>query len=195
MSTSKRLKPVNNPDTEANKDGDHFNKPEIWGCGTWFCLHTLAVHATTPEKIDEFIENLKIIISNLRCLKCKEHASAYVAEHPLEPYKDLRDKNNKIIGMQKYIWQFHNNVNTRLQKPLVDWETAYAMYNTIDVGICASDCGSGSTSNEIQPLIPGEKSIAISSTQKAQRVRTALIYGSPQTLQKVQTGFRLTNGY
>lgn len=191
MSTNKRSKPVNMNDG-ASHDGDHFNEPTTFGPGIWFSLHCMSAHATTPEKIDDFIENFKTIISNLRCIKCRDHAMKYATDHPIEQYKNLKDKYDKMIGMQKYIWQFHNNVNSRLEKPQVDWETAYSMYNSPEAAVCASDCGGTS---EIQSLIPGEKSITMPSAQKTQRVRTALLYGTPQTLQKVQTGFRMVNGF
>ena len=43
--------------------------------------------------------------------------------------------------MFEYTWIFHNNVNSRLGKKLIDWETAYNMYSNPGSMVCTRSCG------------------------------------------------------
>ena len=48
------------------------------------------------------------------------------------------DGDNRMIGMFRWMWIFHNWVNSRLQKPLLGWETAISLYIDSE----CSECGS-----------------------------------------------------
>jgi hypothetical protein len=159
-----------------------LSDPKVFGSGTWFVLHLLATNANSPDKIDQYIETFKTIISNIKCGSCRLHAMQYFNDNPIDAYRDLVDNKGTLVGMAKYVWQFHNAVNTRLGKPLFDWETAYTMYATPDSGVCTTSCGEGSESNPsvIPTLIPN-------------RTRIGMLVGEPITLRKVpgHSGFRV----
>ena len=109
-------------------DATFPSDPDVFGPGTWFTIHTLAYNATTPLKMDSFIENIKLLAEKLPCKDCREHTLKYIKKNPLGDYKDIVDKFNRNIGMFKWTWLFHNDVNSRLGKNIVSWDVAYGMY-------------------------------------------------------------------
>ena len=87
---------------------------EIWSIPTWLFFHTIA------EKINEnfliaqkvqVVHIIKLICGNLPCPHCREHATAYCRNLKAE---NIRTKKNLI----DFFYVFHNQVNTRLGKPL-----------------------------------------------------------------------------
>lgn len=117
--------------------------PDVFGPGTWFNIHLLGIEATTPEKIRQYIDYIRLVTSRLPCGDCRVHATKYVEMSPPEHFVDIVDSNGKPIGMFKWSWMFHNTVNNRLGKSIVDWDTAYNMYQETDgsEGVCPIGCG------------------------------------------------------
>lgn len=84
-----------------------------WGNATWYLFHTLAeklkpqYSGNTPE----VFHLIQQICKNLPCPDCQEHA-----------IKTLRTVNSSNIRTREnlidFIWQFHNKVNARLNKPI-----------------------------------------------------------------------------
>lgn len=114
-------------------------EPKVFGPGTWFTIHTLALKARTRSEMDEFVSSLVHIISHLPCYDCINHATKYLKEHPIIKFYDVGDSKGRRIGMFIYTWKFHNDVNLRLGKPYLDMDTAYSMYTHIPE--CVGDCG------------------------------------------------------
>lgn len=86
---------------------------KVWGNSIWYLFHTLAekINATKfQEQKNNLFEIVKIICSNLPCPECSDHAS-----------KELRRVNINNINDKEtfklFLLEFHNRVNTRLQKP------------------------------------------------------------------------------
>ena len=119
------LKKVANP--------DHFSV-------LWYYMHKNAYNATTYQKKEEFERFLISLINDLPCNECKKHATKYVSEHPIRNFFNLRDERSGAeIGVFKYTWIFHNDVNRRLKKSEVDWFTALSMYSSSGEG--CDNCG------------------------------------------------------
>ena len=118
-----------------------ITKPDIFGPGIWFVMHTMAYQATTPEKIEAFVGFIHTMSETLPCIECRNHCSEYVRQNPPEKYR-LISQNGILIGMFKWSWLFHNTVNKRLNKSLIDWETAFAMYGA-DSEVCSLKCALG----------------------------------------------------
>ena len=112
--------------------------PKYIGPGTWSALHTMASNSKDPKV---FFEQLRIIVDNFKCMDCRKHAQEYLQEHPFDMYFTMKDSKGRLIGPARYMWEFHNTVNRRLGKPLLDWETAWNLYSQPDFGICAAGCG------------------------------------------------------
>jgi hypothetical protein len=89
--------------------------PEIFGPPLWFTLHNAAAHYNTnPSKEEQ--DMMKIFLISLPglipCLKCNQHTMKYLQTSDLN--KAVKNKNNLI----KFMLDFHNSVNQRLNKPL-----------------------------------------------------------------------------
>ena len=114
----------------------HLSDPKSWGPGVWFTIHLMAAKAVDTISKELFIDYLNVIIKNVPCLTCQEHATKYLRENPLIGY--LTDEDPQ--GLFRWTWIFHNFVNSRLHKPFVDWNTAYSMFYGSS-SICSGDCG------------------------------------------------------
>ena len=42
--------------------------------------------------------------------------------------------------MFKWSWKFHNSVNSRIGKPVLDWDTTYNLYSDPGVMVCTKSC-------------------------------------------------------
>lgn len=126
---------------ESGSIMEKITNPEIVGPGIWFTIHLMAYHATDPLKKQQFMEYMRMVVDNLKCEKCRMHAKRYLEEHPMEPYLNLKNMAGQDIGLFKWTWIFHNAVNSRLGKPILDWDTAYAMYSSPDFLVCKGSCG------------------------------------------------------
>lgn len=127
------------------KEITRMSDPKTFGPGQWQGIHIYASHATTDELKRAFMEYMQIIADNLKCDKCRQHAMDYLAKNPMKDYLNIKNADGVDIGMLKWTWIFHNSVNSRLGKPLMDWETCYAMYGDKTAGVCQKDCGDSVT--------------------------------------------------
>lgn len=118
-----------------------LSDPDSFGPGAWLVIHTLAFDAITNDKKKCFEETMKVIQRGLKCEMCKIHCGKYLKKHPMRDYWNVLDRKGKDIGMFKWTWAFHNAVNTRLGKPVMDWDTAYHLYSDSKDTVCTKDCG------------------------------------------------------
>lgn len=83
-----------------------------WGPITWFFLHTFSekIHENAFEKNKIIYLNLLYnLCTNLPCPMCSNHAKIYLISNN---FKNINNKNELRI----FFWNFHNNVNMRLNK-------------------------------------------------------------------------------
>jgi len=78
-------------------------------------------------------------LNRIPCLTCKQHSLEYLSKNPIKLFLGIKDINGEYIGMFKWTWQFHNNINEHLKKKYIDLNTAYLMYNHTS-NICTSSC-------------------------------------------------------
>lgn len=122
-----------------------LSDPTKFGPLMWYLIHNMSLQLDQ----DTFIRVLPIIIELIPCPNCRNHAKEYLSTNSLDLYKDIHNEDNgELVGMFKWTWKFHNDVNIRLNKPLVDFDVAYKMYNHNDrkdkdelVEACESLCG------------------------------------------------------
>lgn len=125
----------------SHNEEDKLSDPAKVGPGTWFSIHRMAIRAKTPEKKQAFIEFMTDICDNFKCLKCRGHCQAYIKTNPIGDFLNVKDeKSGEDIGMFKWSTIFHNAVNVRLGKPVMDYTTAYNLYSDSEFGVCAKDC-------------------------------------------------------
>ena len=89
---------------------------KTWGNNIWFLFHTLA-HKIKEDKFlenkDDLIFVLKNICNNLPCPECSKDANEKLNK---VNFNDIKTKEEyKIL-----IFNFHNYVNKKLNKPLFD---------------------------------------------------------------------------
>ena len=51
---------------------------------------------------------------------------------------NLINQDGEEVGFFKWSWIFHNAVNSRLEKPIISWETALSMYYSNTT--CSKNC-------------------------------------------------------
>lgn len=100
-------------------------EPNIWGPHYWATLHFISsTYDNNPNQsiksnMKNFIQSLPVF---LPCKECQDHAFDYIKQFNL----------NHVIQNRKelftFFFNFHNNVNKRLKKPLMSMEDALNKY-------------------------------------------------------------------
>lgn len=109
---------------QAHTKYSMITKPD-WARPIWFLIHFIAanlpLNLTQQQKI-----SFKALIVCLRyllpCEECRGHMSQYINSTEIDPYLDTR---NSVFT---WTFNFHNAVNKRLNKPLLDIKQAFVMY-------------------------------------------------------------------
>lgn len=112
----------------------------------WFTIHIMAKHADTIERKNQFIDYMYLLSAEFPCGKCRLHIQEYLKANPFEPFMNMVNEKGEDIGMFNWSWLFHNTVNIRLNKPYVDWDTAWQMYDS-GREVC-TNCGVSNLSND-----------------------------------------------
>lgn len=103
--------------------------PKVWGPSFWFVLHKGAAKypiKATPvcaSRMKGFILGIPFMVP---CEKCADHATAYINER-LNVLDDVVSGRDKLFN---FFVDFHNYVNLRYDKPLLNYEEAYKLYTT-----------------------------------------------------------------
>ena len=111
---------------------DPAKKPMKWGEPTWFLFHTLAEKIKQEyfnEYKHELFEIIKTICNTLPCPNCANHATEYMKKIY---FQNIRYKED----LQRMLWAFHNEVNTRKGFaifPFEDVSTKYSTANTRNI--------------------------------------------------------------
>ena len=110
------------------------NRPETIGPGEWIALTRVALKATNSEGRKRFKEYVKDLSLNFKCEICREHIVEYLNENP------IKYKNKDDLDAFQWVWQFHNTVNLRLGKPIIDFDDALEIHTGENSG-CDSCSG------------------------------------------------------
>ena len=100
--------------------------PELkcdWGPRGWYWLHAQAIdYPADPSKQNRITTHTRFweFVQTLPCPECRRHATDYVRAYPI----DLAD----TMSFQTWAWRFHNAVNRRLGKLLMDAASYRAAY-------------------------------------------------------------------
>ncbi len=88
-----------------------------WGPRAWYRLHTAAIffsHSPSEQErisVHNWIQNYA---STIPCQKCRWHARSYISQHP--------PSTNNSENLQSWMFNFHNIVNYRLDKPIIPYD-------------------------------------------------------------------------
>jgi len=103
-----------------------------WGPSIWYLFHTLSFKIKEEEFSGiraEILDIIKVICKNLPCPSCANHATAYMQRLD---YNSIQSKDD----FKRFFFNFHNDVNKRLEKPifsLEDLENKYGSANTFNI--------------------------------------------------------------
>jgi len=101
----------------------------VWGPATWKVIHCTAFKANKNIKKDE-LDELKGIISrimsNLPCPYCTSHALSYLQS---TNFKSIHNINDLIL----YLFNFHNSVSMRINKPTITIEEHNTIYSEMNL--------------------------------------------------------------
>ncbi len=104
------------------------SSPDVWGPSFWFTLHNGAIKYplnASPiwaERMKGFILGMQVMIP---CEKCADHAISYI-ESNYDRLDDIVSGRDKLF---KFFVDFHNKVNERYGKAVMNYEDAYRLYS------------------------------------------------------------------
>lgn len=111
--------------------------PTVFGPGIWMLAHTITANCNLEKEYKNIISFTHITINNIPCSKCRNDSIKYLKENPLN--LDIKDNESAF----KWWWRFHNYVNTKLSKNIMQYDTALKRYryslnvnNSNNSGIC-----------------------------------------------------------
>ena len=114
---------------------------KIEGRGIWHTLHLLALHATTSKLKEAYITMVTLLADNFGCESCKDDFKNYVSQ--IRKYYHIEQ------GMFKWSVDFHNFVNVKLNKPVVEYNDALLKFKNL---VC-TNCNQEET-KEVKIIVP-----------------------------------------
>lgn len=118
-----------------------------WGPETWMLLHTI-VEKIYDDKYnsckDDIFQIITLIASSVPCPFCREHATQYLKQHKISLCKTKHD-------LKMYIFNFHNNVNVKLKKPIFSY-SSLSKYSTVNFSKLVKNYSSKNSRNRSTDL-------------------------------------------
>jgi hypothetical protein len=95
---------------------------KVWGPGTWLLLHSISFNYTTKKRkeVENFLYSLNEV---LPCRYCRESMTKHIKKYP----PNLNSRREFVAWMI----DFHNLVNVSLDKPVVPFDEAIAIYEKL----------------------------------------------------------------
>ena len=102
-----------------------------WGNATWFLFHTLSYKLKDNETQHApiLLKKFVYICNNLPCPICRDDATGMLKTSMITLVKTKYD-------LIRFMWQFHNLVNKKLNKPIMSYEEhidKYSQANTLKI--------------------------------------------------------------
>lgn len=100
----------------------------VWGPPTWRLLHCMAIKAKdtmTYRQLEELKTLITRIVSNLPCPICSNHANNYFTKYSFKHIKSLTE-------LIHFLFNFHNDVNVRTEKPKMTFDEHLLLYRQMD---------------------------------------------------------------
>ena len=106
----------------------------FWGPHAWEFLHSVTFdypEEPTDKDKKEYAEFFHSIKNVLPCVWCRKHYKEGIEEiMPIEPHLVSRDE------LTRWLVDFHNSVNKRLNKPLMPYKAVYEKYESLRASRC-----------------------------------------------------------
>ena len=100
-------------------------KKDLWGPRIWIFIHCFTLRIKDEYFMEEkknIIDYITRICDNLPCPECSLHATQYLKKHN---FKHIKTKDHLI----QIIFNLHNDVNKRTNKPLFNIDKVNETYN------------------------------------------------------------------
>jgi len=110
-------------------------KPELVGRGEWKVMHTGVARAVNLDDRRFAIRVIRLVVNNLSCAICYEHAINYLSEYPPENYAYSTE------ALFEWLYYFHQAANEHSGKhsfPTLEEVRQFYFYNTEK---CTEGCG------------------------------------------------------
>lgn len=114
--------------SKKNKKHDDNHDMEDIGRGLWYSLHILSCYIFTREEGNKRIASILLLLYSITCSECSSHIMEYLSKNPIENTIDDYDRNYGFLGLAKYMWGFHNIVNIRKGRQIMNWDSFMDMY-------------------------------------------------------------------
>lgn len=116
--------------SKVNKElREKISDPKKVGPGIWYLIHSRSLKTVTMAQKQAYAQFVQETVTDIRCEDCKGHALKYIQNNPMHPYFNVKDvKTGAEIGCFKWSFLFHNDVNRRLGKHELDFDTAFMLY-------------------------------------------------------------------
>jgi len=102
--------------------------PKYVGPGIWTSFHLIAFKANDEETKKLYRNYFVFMAKYFPCVTCRLHIQELLKTRPIEDYWNKKDSKGRPVGLFIHSWLCHNDVNERIDKRLLDFETAYQMY-------------------------------------------------------------------
>lgn len=102
--------------------------PQVWGPSFWFVMHTVSLnYPDDPSYTDRrtHYDFYHIIRDVLPCVMCRQHYTELLEQFPVQPFLDSK------TSLVSWVVMIHNQVNKRLDKPMIDREEMLANYQQV----------------------------------------------------------------
>jgi hypothetical protein len=97
----------------------------VWGPATWAMLHCLVLKIKDDaNNVEEIKKIISSICDNLPCPYCAAHAKTIIQKSNFNNLKD-------ILSLRVFIFEFHNKVNEKLKKPIIQYSEHLDKYKNI----------------------------------------------------------------
>lgn len=104
---------------------------EIWGNNIWYLFHTLA-HKIKEDKFEFHKQNIffviKTICNTLPCPDCSKDAVSMLNKVDFNTIKNKSD-------LKMFLFNFHNAVNSKLNKPKFNYEHLDNKYQNANIDV------------------------------------------------------------
>jgi hypothetical protein len=121
--------------------GPAYPENKEWGPFVWSILHALAEKSGKVVfqlyEADErraWVQILQLTGAMLPCSDCREHYKSWLSGHTVTsiqsiPYSELK------VWVRTWIWELHQNVNSRLGKTGVDINSLPSLYGSVNISM------------------------------------------------------------
>jgi hypothetical protein len=101
-----------------------MDSKKVWGPVMWRILHNMAIQypdSPTYANACNMYQRIWDFVDKIPCSDCRKNATKYIVDNPPNLYDSEK--------LQRWVWQFHNDVNKRVGNRQVTYDEYKTLYN------------------------------------------------------------------